>query len=159
MSNKVGIKVADKLKLPSLFRAHGALIWIQAISISKPPIGPQPILLGLKSSNYLSPAIPHLALMLQSELQVTTPLSPAKKGLHSSSAGLDPSLLGMIIVTQLMPCRGQCPLSLGALLITPDMGGGLTLWCTPVLVPTMLPGGSAAGIRVRLSGSRVADII
>ena len=44
-------------------------------SVEHSPIGPQPILLGLKSSIYLSPAILHLALMLQSELQVTTPLS------------------------------------------------------------------------------------
>ena len=99
MYKRVGIKVADKLKLPSLFRAHGAPTWIQAISICKPPIGPQPILLGLDSSIYLSPAILGLALMLQSELEVTSPLSPAKKGLYSPSAGLDPSLLSIIIVT------------------------------------------------------------
>ena len=158
MPKKVGIKVADKLKLPSLFRAHGAFIWIQAISICKPPIGPQSILLGLKSSIYFSPAILGLALMLQTELQVTSPLSSAKKGLYSSSAGLDPSFLGIIIVTQLIPFRGQCLLSLEASLITPDMGGALTLWCTSVLVPTMIPGGSAADIRVRPSDSRVADI-
>ena len=121
MSKKLGIKVADKLKLPSLFSAHGAPTWIQAISICKPPIGPQPILLGLKLSIYLSPAILGLALMLQSELQVTTPLSPAKEGLYSSSAGLNPSLLGIIIVTQLIPFRGQCLLSLEALLIAPDL--------------------------------------
>ena len=138
MPKRVGIKVADKLKLPSLFRAHGAPTWIQAISICKPPIGPQPILLDLKSSIYLSPAILGLVLMLQSELQVTTPLSPAKKGLCSSSAGSDPSLLGIIIVTQPISFVGQCILSLEALLITPDMGGGLTLWCTPVLCKVSL---------------------
>ena len=115
MPKKVGIKVADRPKLPSLFRAHGAPTWIQTISICKPPIGPQPILLGLKSSIYLSPAILGLALMLQSECQVTTPLSPAKKGLYSSSAGLDPSLLGIIIVTQLTPFRGSMSLEFGSI--------------------------------------------
>ena len=124
MSKRVGIKVADKLKLPSLFRAHGAPTWIQAISICKPPIEPQPIFLGLKSSIYPSPAILGSALMFQSELQVTTPLCPAKKGRYSSSASLNPSLLGINIVTQLISFRGQCILSLEALLITPDMGGG-----------------------------------
>ena len=34
----------------------------------------------------------------------------------------------------------------------------MTLWCTPILVPTMLPGGSAADIRVKPSDSRVAEI-
>ena len=78
MPKKVGIKVADKLKLPSLFRAHGAPTWIQAISICKPPIGPQPILLGLKSSIYFSPAILGLALMPQSELWSTLEFSKFK---------------------------------------------------------------------------------
>ena len=36
--------------------------------------------------------------------------------------------------------------------------GVLTLRCGPVLVPTMLPGGSAADTRVRPSISRVPDI-
>ena len=35
---------------------------------------------------------------------------------------------------------------------------GLVLRCEPVLVPALLPGGSAADIRVKLSDSRVADI-
>ena len=38
MPQNLGIKVADKLKLPFLFGAHGALTWIQAISTCKPPI-------------------------------------------------------------------------------------------------------------------------
>ena len=38
------------------------------------------------------------------------------------------------------------------------LGRGLILWCKPVPVPNMLPGGSAADIRVKPSDSRVADI-
>ena len=36
--------------------------------------------------------------------------------------------------------------------------GVLSLRCGPILVPTMLPGGSAADIRVKPSNHRVADM-
>ena len=91
MPKKEGLKVADKMRLPSLFSPPGALTWIQAISIPKPPIGPQPIVHGLISSIYSSPAILSLALMLQSELQATSLLSLAKKCLYIFSANLNPS--------------------------------------------------------------------
>ena len=71
MPKKKGFKVAEEMELPPLFSAPGALTWIQAISIPKPPIGPHPILHGLISSIYSGPAILSLALMLQSELQET----------------------------------------------------------------------------------------
>jgi len=79
MPKREGLKSADEMKWPSLFSTHGALTWIQAISISKPPIRPPPIPLGLISSTYSSPAILSLALMLQTELQATSPLGLAKK--------------------------------------------------------------------------------
>ncbi len=44
---KERLKSADEMKWPLLYKAQGALTWIQTVSICKPPIRPQPIALGL----------------------------------------------------------------------------------------------------------------
>ena|SRR5258706_15267586 len=121
MPKREGLRSADEMKWSSLFSAHGALTWIQAISIPKPPIKPQPISLGPITSNCSSPAILSLALTLQSELQATLPLSQAKKCLYHSSVSLKPSFLDIPIVTQTATSRVQSLMSLEALLTAPEM--------------------------------------
>ena len=57
-------------------------------------------------------------------IQVGAPWALRREGNFNLSATLIPTLLDIIIVTQLISFKGQCLLSLEALLITPNMGGG-----------------------------------
>ena len=120
---KEEFKVAEEMKLPSLFSAHEALTWIQATVFPYPNLPLDPTPFYMVSSHQFTPAQPSWAQHWCSRVNSKQHLLWVwqRSVFTASQQTWAPHFLRISIITHLIPSRSQSLLSLGALLIAPNM--------------------------------------
>ena len=121
MFTKGWFRSAGRNKWPILFKAQGALVWTQAISIPKPPIQLWPIALGSYFINWFLPSDPESSTGAPKWTLSITSTESGKEVPFLLSADLNHPFVNIVLITHMIATRFRCFVSWEPLLTAPDM--------------------------------------